>query len=643
MENSGLLRLETLRRLNKQNPEWVNQDLYRLLFKMDLYDTAYTNLRDQRGVFSKSVIGKSKKLFNLEQINEIIQKMKDESYKFSPARKIYIPKSGNKLIRPLGVPSFTDLLVQEVTRMILNVIYEPYIKPENHSSSHSALREIHKEYNDVKWVISGNLEETYDNINHEILLDFFKKKINDNRFVNFIRKQLKAGYFEYDKSIVKSFIKTPQQSLIGPILVNIYLHELDLYVFRIISGYETLMDNTIIQSLLDDETNKLYTNIVVLERKLQTFKAENKAYNKSYFYKELLQQVLSLKTKKKQLLPKQVSIFPIKVKYVRYAHNWLVGINGPKWIVEQITSKLTQFIKEKMCLELLGNEINITYIRKHPIFFLGYNLCINKTLKVKKCKDQKGNIITTNVMDYYLCTYLPTDRIIHRLSIKGICNSNGEPKSMTPWVGAELHDIVQAYNSIIDGLFTYYSHILNFKDLYKIQWILRWSCAKTIGHKLKISSTKVFAKYGKTLRVPLPPLKQIESLINTEQESFLLSRKLIQEKVCELHIKSSLKKNQKWFQGATNQFFDPFQVQINFRSKTTLNTYCAICLNSHNVEMHYVNHLRKDIKSKSFNQLLGMIKIKTIPICKECHIRINKSIYDNMKLTDLMDPKLLQQ
>ena len=134
-------------------------------------------------------------------------------------------------MRPLGIPSFRDKLLQEVVRMILEAIYEPVFDDHSHGfrpnrSCHTALRQISSDFTGVVWFIEGDITGCFDNIDHEIVIDILARKIKDSKFLNVIRQFLKAGYVENWK-YNKTYSGTPQGGIVSPILANIYLNELD--------------------------------------------------------------------------------------------------------------------------------------------------------------------------------------------------------------------------------------------------------------------------------------------------------------------------------------------------------------------------------------------------------------------------------
>ena len=229
-----LQRIERLRHLNSDR-DWVNQDLYRLMYKEDLYIVAYERIKSNPGNMTPGVDGQTLDGWSLEDIQTIIQEMRSEQFQFKPVRREYIPKANGKM-RKLGIASTRDKVVQEVMRMILEAVYDSphgaYFLESSHGfrpqrSCHSALREIRGKWAATNWFIEGDIQACFDEIDHGVLVSLLRKKIQDERFLNLIWKLLRAGYFDMRGTRQDSLAGTPQGSGVSPILANIYLHELD--------------------------------------------------------------------------------------------------------------------------------------------------------------------------------------------------------------------------------------------------------------------------------------------------------------------------------------------------------------------------------------------------------------------------------
>ena len=167
------------------------------------------------------------------KIRQIIEAMRHERYRFSPVRRTFIPKKNGKL-RPLGLPSWSDKLVGEVVRLILEAYYEPQFSDRSHGfrprrGCHTALREVEKTWTGTTWFIEGDISDCFGSLDHEIMVRILSEKIRDNRFLRLIRNMLKAGYLE-DWEYHDTLSGAPQGGVVSPVLSNIYLSKLDAFV-----------------------------------------------------------------------------------------------------------------------------------------------------------------------------------------------------------------------------------------------------------------------------------------------------------------------------------------------------------------------------------------------------------------------------
>ncbi|WP_236031834.1 reverse transcriptase/maturase family protein [Ktedonospora formicarum] len=219
-----LHRLERLRHLNTDR-NWVNDDLYRLLYKEDLYIVAYERIKSAPGNMTPGSDGKTIDGISMNMIQQIIEEMRTEQFQFKPVRTVYIPKSNGKM-RKLGIPSTRDKIVQEVIRTILECLYDsphgPYFHETSHGfrpgrSCHTALREIRGKWPALNWFLEGDIQACFDAIDHEVLVSLLRKKIQDERFLNLIWKLLRAGYLDLQEARHDSLAGTPQGGLATPL------------------------------------------------------------------------------------------------------------------------------------------------------------------------------------------------------------------------------------------------------------------------------------------------------------------------------------------------------------------------------------------------------------------------------------------
>ena len=187
---------------SRKNKEEIFTKLYRYMLRPDLYYLAYNKLYRNKGAATKGVDDDTADGFSEGKINNIIKSLTDETYVPKPVRREYIKKRRNsKKLRPLGLPTFTDKLVQEVLRMILEAVYEPTFSRFSHGfrpkrDCHTALKSLKKEFTGTSWFIEGDIKGCFDNIDHYTLVNIINRKIKDARLIKLIWKFLKAGYME---------------------------------------------------------------------------------------------------------------------------------------------------------------------------------------------------------------------------------------------------------------------------------------------------------------------------------------------------------------------------------------------------------------------------------------------------------------
>jgi retron-type reverse transcriptase len=174
--------------------------LYRQMFNKDLYLLAYGNIYSNSGAMTPGASEETADGMSEEKIEQIVEAMRCERYRFAPARRTYIPKKNGKL-RPLGLPSWSDKLVGEVVRLLLEAYYEPGFSDLSHGfrkrrGCHTALRKIHDTWTGTVWFIEGDISDCFGSLSHEVLLGILAEKIQDQRFLRLIRNMLKAGYLE---------------------------------------------------------------------------------------------------------------------------------------------------------------------------------------------------------------------------------------------------------------------------------------------------------------------------------------------------------------------------------------------------------------------------------------------------------------
>lgn len=207
--------------------------LYRQLFNPQLFLMAYGRIYSNKGSMTPGIGRETADGMSLAKIERIIGALRAEPYRWSPARRVYIPKKNGKK-RPLGMPTWSDKAVAEVVRMLLDAYYDVRFSDRSHGfrlgrSCHTALREVVEVWKGTRWFIEGDISDCFGSFDHQVMLSTLAEKIHDGRFLQLIDRMLKAGYLE-DWRWNTTLSGCPQGGIASPVLSNIYLGRFDQFV-----------------------------------------------------------------------------------------------------------------------------------------------------------------------------------------------------------------------------------------------------------------------------------------------------------------------------------------------------------------------------------------------------------------------------
>lgn len=224
----------------RQDGKYRFFDVYRLINgEMLLVAWSEINKNAASGVDRVTARGYEENL--VDNIKDLVLRLKEKRYKAKLVRRVYIPKSDGRQ-RPLGIPALEDKLVQSAAAKILGAIYEqdfltcsfgyrPGVGPLD------AVKDITETlyFGKYSYIVEADIKGFYDNIDHDWMMRMLEQRINDRAFVNLIRKWLKAGVLDTDGMIIHPATGTPQGGSISSILSNIYLHyALDLWMEKVV-------------------------------------------------------------------------------------------------------------------------------------------------------------------------------------------------------------------------------------------------------------------------------------------------------------------------------------------------------------------------------------------------------------------------
>jgi group II intron reverse transcriptase/maturase len=377
-----------------------------------------------------------------------------------------IPKKGKpEKFRPLGIPSINDRLVQEVIRSIIEPIYEMNFSNLSHRFTpnrgcHTALKWMNTNMKDSIWFIVGDIKSYFPSIDHKILMRILERRIQDPTILRLIRSGLKAKVFQTDQIYYIPEVGTPQGGILSPLLSNIYLNELDLFIETICKQYQG-----------DVKPSNRKKNPIA--NKLLRYG------NKSQFYR------LRLPSR----TPYEIGYR--NCKYIRYADDFVIGILGPRHLAVEIREKVKDYLKQELNVELSLDKTKITHITE-GIEFLGY-IFSRRQLFIKQ--SFAGHIVTRKMTIPTLDVNMK--RVIARLYEAKFCAGNGNPIPAFRFLRLPQSEVNTKVNYILRGLSEWWSIAGNRRQaIARVAYIIRYSIAKVYAAKFKLRTMAAVLKIG---------------------------------------------------------------------------------------------------------------------------------------------------
>ncbi|MEG1514694.1 MAG: reverse transcriptase domain-containing protein [Clostridia bacterium] len=587
--------LASISQNSQAHPDEVFTRLYRYMLRPDIYYLAYKHLYANDGAATPGVNSNdTADGFSEEKIKRIIDCLTSGSYEPLPVRRTDIDKkNGSKKKRPLGLPGFTDKLVQEVMRMILESIYEPIFSPYSHGfrpnrSCHTALKTIKLEFTGLGWFIEGDIKGCFDNIDHQVLTEIIGKKVKDARFIQLVWKFLRAGYMENWKDHTP-YSGTPQGGIISPTLANIYLDTLDRYVAEMKERFDKPRDRWD-----TPEYSKAHYQAQKLSRKAQTAIGQER--------ENLMAQVQAIR-KYMRTIPSKPKTDK-KLRYVRYADDFLIGISGSKEDCEAIKAELKEFIASKLHMELNDEKTKITHSNDYARF-LSYDIRVRRDQTLKRFPGRapqrtlNGKVEMNIPLKEKIETFLFANGIVvQKQAGKLFAVARKDMFNRTPL------EIITTFNAELRGLCNYYRIASNFNSLQYFSYLMEYSCLKTLAAKTDSSLRQTIQKYkdgNGCWGIPYAT-KQGE-----KRRYFADYRKC---KVAMSDYTDIIANNRIVYNNTRNSLESRLKAKV-----------CELCgsTDAPNYEIHHV-HKVKDLKGKEkWEQCMIAKRRKTLVLCKECH------------------------
>ena len=556
-------------------------ELYRQLFNPQLYLLAYGRIYSNDGAMTPGACGETADGMSLDKIERIIDAMRHERYRFRPARRIYIPKKNGKK-RPLGLPSWSDKLVGEVIRLLLEAYHEPRFSDRSHGfrprrGCHTALSEVADTWTGTTWFIEGDIADCFGSLDHEVMLSTLAEKIHDNRFLRLIKQMLQAGYLE-DWVWNATLSGAPQGGVVSPILSNIYLDRLDTFVETVLIPQYTRGERR--------APNPAY------KRMSDAIRSARKRGDRT---------AVRRLRKERRGLPSKDPQDPHfrRLRYSRYADDHLLGFIGPKAEAEQIKQHLTQFLHEDLKLELSKDKTLITHARTQAAKFLGYEITVQHSQTRPLVNGVVRLRVPRTVIKTKSAPYL----------------KHGKPERRNELINHDDDIIISSYGAEFRGLAQYYLLAGDVSTLNRLRWIAETSMLKTLAAKHGSTVSKMARKYKAKIQTPHGPRTCFQATVERAGKKPLVAR----------FGGIPLKRQKKTI------ILDRQPAPVTIRRKELIARLaarrCEWCQRRGPVQAHQVRKLaditRPGRPQPAWAQLMATMRRKTLLVCPDCHQTIH--------------------
>nr|ANQ46367.1 hypothetical protein [Tetrabaena socialis] len=660
------------------NPPIKNYNLISIIAKPETLLLAYKEIKGNKGSLSKggavskeaymnmSAVQKEAylKSFSLPdgmsfyQLNLISKLIRTGKYPWGTSSRIYIDKPGQpEKKRPITIPPFTDRLVQKAIELVLQAIYEPYFESMNRSFGYRSNKStldalaavLSTSTTGMRTAVEGDVEGAFDNVDRKILINILKNRIQDTKFIKLIEDRLNYDFVEKESNLrIRPDLGIPQGGTDSPILFNIYMHELDVFVHKELPQVLEKLNSKI---KVDRVISKTFTSIKAEKKKyLRNLKAKKTELAK--LPREDNLEVIPLKKEVYSLVKKirltehrknRISSSPsnrriLRFFYVRYADDWLLLTNGDKEIAQILKKKIANFLKDQLKLTLSEKKTLITDITKKTAKYLGFELKISSRGALRKTeiknKTSKRRFILSKKSGLLVWAQPDRQRLIDRLHMKGFCTKAGFPTTL-PWLSClEAHAIIERFNATIRGLAQYYlPAIRNRAKIHRWIYILRYSCLKTLAQKYKSTISKIFKRFGHNLNSKKNQTVRIRVEQKVRDKTVYKDWTLLtyNDLVSGPEHKNRFKKATKIFWDrefgvigkyelgkgnmpkVTNEDFLEKITWVSWRTAAAIDMPCANCGTDKLVHQHHIKHIRKRAytlipEQQSYQQIMAESK-----------------------------------
>jgi group II intron reverse transcriptase/maturase len=359
--------MKHLHTLAKRDPGKRFDRLWELATDPRWLTQAWEEIRSNKGSMTAGIDSTIATDIDPERIQRLSERMRTNRYRPKPVRRVYIAKSNGKM-RPLGILTLEDRIVQQALRMLMEPILEADFYTCSHGfrrnrSTHTALRDVARMFPRTTWTIEGDIVGCFDNIPHGRLMKAVERRIADEKVLRTIRAFLAAGYLE-QWQYHRTYSGTPQGGVLSPLLCNIFLHQLDEYLMNDLRANET-QGKRVSNARRNPEYRKIENKITRLRHKLKQTIGTARG--------TVIQELTELERQQRDMpYYAKGARHPSKVGYARYADDFVIMVQGTKSEAQAIKDEIGKKLHE-MGLALSEEKTKLTHWR-YRVNFLGYQL-----------------------------------------------------------------------------------------------------------------------------------------------------------------------------------------------------------------------------------------------------------------------------
>lgn len=572
---------------------------------------AYELIKSNPGNMTKGADEVTLDGIDLKYFKRVQSELKAGKFIFSPARRIQIPKPGKTETRPLTIASPREKIVQKAILLVLERRYENKFLDSSHGfrparGTHTAMNQMEAKFQSVHYIIEADFSKAFDSIQHDALMGILKEEIGCEKTLSLIKNGLRAGYFEMGELHNNLSIGTPQGSILSPLLCNIFLHKLDEHIEKLKLEYHK------------GTKRQRGRENMRLQNKAKYWRLKGYDKSKPEEYKIIIREL-----QKTPSMRRDDSY--VRLNYVRYADDFVVGVEGSYKLTTEILSKIETFVNNELKLKFNPDKTSISKFTDKPFNFLGYSIrapITKRGVKPMETIAVNGKIITRR-KKVRVIIEMDMAKVLKKLATNGFIRKrtshtiHNELEYRGTYKGNLINldhpDILKYYNSILRGIQNYYSFAKNRSAVARIGWLLKESCALTLARKFKLKTTaKVFEKFNKDLGYNAGEDKRISFISISYAKA--------------VNIAKAVKPNLDPIKSIESVWNAKF-------TKSNLTAPCVICGDYNNVEMHHVRQIR-DMKNPNskldfFTRQMAAINRKQVPLCKDHHIRLHNNTWSD--------------